>query len=657
VPRLLLAVSLSAVAVAAAPLAAAQNASETPGKSAFQPAASLVSEHIPPIPQAIADKADPYTESRSSAFLDWTPGKRSLLISTRFGATAQVHRVAMPMGARTQLTFFPDRVAAAKYPPHDAGWVLLVKDTGGAEFFQFYRFDQNTGDITLLTDGKSRNLSPVFRPDGGALAYTSTRRDSNDVDVWSEDPANPSSAHLLAQFSGGGVSVDDWSPDGKTIVAVDGRSINDSTIYLIDAATGDKHAITPSNEKDSWASPRFTKDGKDLLVLTDKDSEFHRLCHLSFEGKLGACLNGNISWDVEEFDISDDNNLVAFLTNEDGIGKLHVVALATGKELKAPDLPAGVPNNLSFRREGHELGFDLSTPSQPADVYSYDADSGKLERWTESETGGVNLKTAAPPRLIHWKAADSLTISGFLYPANPRFTGKRPVMISIHGGPEGQSRPGFRGSFNYYTEEMGVTVIEPNVRGSTGYGKTYTMLDNGMKRQDSVHDIGALLDWIAQQPDLDKDRVVVTGGSYGGFMTLSVATQYDARLRCTVEIVGISNLRTFLEHTSGYRRDLRRAEYGDERDPAMREFMEKTAPANMSQNVTKPMFMIVGYNDPRVPYSESVQLKQKLEAQNTPVWFLMAKDEGHGFAKKPNRDFQFYATIAFLQSNLLDGGN
>ncbi len=643
---------LLATALASAPLA-------TQEKSVYQPAASLVLEHIPPVPQAIADKAAAYTESRSALLMDWTPGERSVLISTRFGATAQVHRVAHPMGDRRQLTFFPDRVSGARYPPHDASWMLLVKDTGGDEFYQFYRFDQATGAISLLTDGKSRNLDPRFRPDGGAIAFTSTRRNGNDVDIWTEDPANPSSAHLLTQFSGGGVNVDDWSPDGKSLVAVDGRSINDSTVYLIDAGSGERHAITPTSaaagQQVSWDSPLFSKDGKDLLVLTDKDSEFHRLCHLSFDGKLGSCVSGDIPWDVEDFDLSHDGKLVAFSTNEDGLGKLHIVSLDTGKRINVPELPAGVVGELRFRGEGHELGFDLTTPSQPDDVYSYDPDSGKLERWTESETGGVNLKSMQAPRLIHWKAADGLTISGFLYPAASRFSGKRPVMISIHGGPEGQSRPTFGGSLNYYTQEMGIAVIEPNVRGSTGYGKKYTLLDNGMKRQDSVHDIGALLDWVGEQPDLDKDRVVVTGGSYGGFMTLSVATQYDARLRCTVEIVGISNLRTFLEHTSGYRRDLRRAEYGDERDPAMREFMERTAPMNMTQNVTKPMFMIVGFNDPRVPYSESVQFKEKLEAQHTPVWFLMAKDEGHGYAKKPNRDFQFYATIAFLQANLLNG--
>jgi dipeptidyl aminopeptidase/acylaminoacyl peptidase len=621
----------------------------------YQPASTLMPENIPAISMSLVEKAAPYVESRSAALLDWTPGARSLLISTRFGATNQVHLVHEPLGARTQLTFFPDRVSEAIYPPHDASWMLLVKDVGGAEFFQFYRFEPETGAIALVTDGKSRNLAPVFSPDGKKLAFSSTRRDGNDVDLWVEDPRDPGSAKMLAQFAGGGLGVQDWSPDGKTIVAVDERSINDSTIYLIDAATGEKRAITPSDEKVSWASPHFAFDRSDLFVLTDQGSEFHRLCRLSLDGKLGACLSTSIPWDVDEFDLSRDGKLVAFATNEDGIGKLHIVSLAGGKELRTPELPAGVLTGLRFRDEGHELGFTFTAPAQPGDVYSVNADTGKLDRWTASETGGVSLKTMQPVKLIHWKAADGLTISGFLYPANSRFSGPRPVMISIHGGPEGQSRPMFRGAASYFTEEMGITVIEPNVRGSTGYGKSYTLLDNGLKRQDSVHDIGALFDWIAQQPDLDKDRVVVTGGSYGGFMTLSVATQYDARLRCTVEIVGISNLRTFLEHTSGYRRDLRRVEYGDERDPVIREFMDRTAPMNMTQNVTKPMFMIVGLNDPRVPYTESVQFKEKLEAQHTPVWFLAAKDEGHGYAKKPNRDFQFYATIAFLEANLLDG--
>src|SRR5579863_257748 len=263
--------------------------------AAYQPASSLVLEHIPSIPVSIAEKAEPYTESRAASLLDWSPAQRSLLISTRFASTPQVHQVLHPMGARTQLTFFPDRVSAAIYPPHTADWMLLVKDVGGAEFYQFYRFDPATGAITLITDGKSRNLTPVFRPDGAQLAFTSTRRTGNDVDIWIEDPREPASAKLLTQFSGGGIQVEDWSPDGKTIVAVDERSINDSTVYLIDAATGEKRAIAGGTEAPaSWDSPHFAKDGSGLFVLTDKDSDFHRLCRLSLDGKLGACLGGKI---------------------------------------------------------------------------------------------------------------------------------------------------------------------------------------------------------------------------------------------------------------------------------------------------------------------------------------------------------------------------
>ena len=315
-------------------------------------------------------------------------------------------------------------------------------------------------------------------------------------------------------------------------------------------------------------------------------------------------------------------------------------------------MPIGVAQGLRFREESDELAFSLSTPQQPYDTYSVELPSGKLTRWTTSETGGISFADAKSPELIHWKAADGLMISGFLYPPPAKFSGKRPVMIEIHGGPEGQSRPDFLGSFNYYVQAMGIALIDPNVRGSTGYGKGYTMLDNGMKRQDSVHDIGALLDWIRTRPDLDPDRVVVVGGSYGGFMTLSVATQYNDRIRCSIDIVGPSNLVTFLENTSGYRRDLRRVEYGDERDPTVRNFLEKTAPANHADAITKPIFIVAGVNDPRVPYSESVNMTKLVRKNGSPVWFLGAKDEGHGYQKKPNSDYLFYSSIQFLKQYL-----
>jgi dipeptidyl aminopeptidase/acylaminoacyl peptidase len=230
------------------------------------------------------------------------------------------------------------------------------------------------------------------------------------------------------------------------------------------------------------------------------------------------------------------------------------------------------------------------------------------------------------------------------------------VIINIHGGPEGQSRPGFLGRTNYYLNELGIAVIYPNVRGSTGYGKTFVKLDNGMKREDSVKDIGALLDWIAQQPDLDASKVMVTGGSYGGYMTLAVATNYNDRIACALDVVGVSNFNTFLKNTESYRRDLRRVEYGDERDPAIAEFFERIAPLNNAGRITKPLFVVQGGNDPRVPHTEAEQMVARVKQNGRSVWYLMARDEGHGFRKKTNVDFQFYATVMFVRRFLLGEG-
>src|ERR1035438_4987752 len=308
---------------------------------------------------------------------------------------------------------------------------------------------------------------------------------------------------------------------------------------------------------------------------------------------------------------------------------------------------------IHWRDHSRELAFSLSMASQDYDAYSADVDTGKVERWTFSETGGLNTSKFSEPQLIYWKSWDERSISAFLYKPPAKFPGKRPVIIDIHGGPEGQVRPDFLGRDNYYINEMGIAIIYPNVRGSTGYGKTFQKLDNGFLREGSYKDINTLLDWIQTQPDLDAGRVMITGGSYGGFMTLAVATNYNDRICCSVDVVGPSNLVTFLEHTSGYRQDLRRVEYGDERDPKMREFLERIAPYNRAKNITKPLFVIAGKNDPRVPASESGQMVPQDRPDDSSVWWLLGKNEGHGFRKKQNVDYQFYATVLFVKEYLL----
>ncbi len=635
----------------------AQNAPSgpPPAPQIVQPNPALIVEGIPPIPAAIAQQADRYTQVRSAAFLDWHPKQREMLISTRFGDVPQVHHVVAPGAARTQLTFFPDRVTSAHYDPVAGKYFVFSKDIGGGEWFQYYRYDLDTGNITLLTDGKSRNLGAVFANHSGRFAYVSTRRNGQDTDLWLMDAADPKTDHMLLELQGGGWQPTDWSPDDKQILLHQEVSANESYIWLVDVAAGQKKLLTPKGaEQVAYGEAKFSKDGKGFYTTTDRESEFQRLAYFDLAGREPKYLTSDIKWDVDEFDVSPDGRTIAFVTNEDGAGVIRLLDTATGRQKPGPKLPLGVVAGIRWHKNGRDVAFSLSSAKSPLDSYSFDAQTGRLDRWTMSETGGLNPANFVTPELIHWKTFDGRTLSGYLYkPADGKFPGKRPVIINIHGGPEGQSRPGFSAGTNYYVNELGVAVIFPNVRGSTGYGKSFLKLDNGFLREDSYKDIGTLIDWIKQNPELDGNSIMVTGGSYGGHMTWNVATRYDEELCCQLPVVGMTNLVTFLEHTEPYRRDLRRVEYGDERDPKMREFMERIAPMNNWQKITKPTFVVAGQNDPRVPVSESQQMVEKLRGSGVPVWFLVAKDEGHGFSKKKNQDFQFYATIMFVKQFLL----
>lgn len=621
----------------------------------FAPNENLVVDGVPSVPLFVMEGAQRYSNFRSAGLSSWNPVRREMLISTRFADSSQIHQVKIPGGARTQLTFSSEPSGGAQFNPRDGKTFIFRKDVGGGEFFQFYRFDLATGDITLLTDGKSRNTGAVWDHDGKWIAYGSTRRTGNDVDFWAVDPNDPKSDHLVAKNQGGGWQALDWSHDGKQILAEEGISANESYLWLVDVASGNKTAITPRDNptKISYEAGVFSKDDKGIFVTTDKDSEFHRLAYIDLGSKQETYLTSNIPWDVDSFDLSDDGKKIAFVSNEDGFGILHVLNTATHTQIPLPKLPRGVISGPQWRKNNRDLGFDFNSASVNNDVYSIDTQTGKLERWTESETGGVNIASVPEPDLVHWKSWDGRSISGFLYRPPAKFPGKRPVIINIHGGPEGEFRPVFLGRGLYYPNELGVAILYPNVRGSSGYGKTFLALDNGLLREGSYKDINSLLDWIATQPDLDASRVMITGGSYGGFMTLAIATNYNDRICCSVDVVGISNLVSFLQNTSGYRQDLRRVEYGDERDPKVREFLASISPLTKAKNITKPLFVIQGKNDPRVPMTESEQMVKTVRGNGGAVWYLLAKDEGHGFQKKKNQDFQFYAMVMFVKEFLL----
>jgi dipeptidyl aminopeptidase/acylaminoacyl peptidase len=644
-------------------------AAEQPAKT-LTPGDNLVIDGIPPIPMELVEQIGRYTESRSGAFQDWHPAKAEMLITTRFGDTNQVHRVAMPLGARTQLTFFPDRIDSASYEPTKGDYFIFMKGVGGNEFNQNYRYDFATGDVTLLTDGKSRNSRPTWSHKGDRVAYTSTRRNGADTDIYVESPLDPKTDRMLAEVKGGGWAVLDWSPDDKQLLLLEEISINESYIWLFNSETGEKKELTPrpaeGAEKVSYSWAQFAKDGKGIFVTTDRESEFQRLAYVDLASGKHTYLLPNIKWDMDDWDLSDDGKQIAYTLNENGVSTLHVVDLAmkngtvtasTAREpVFNPPLKNVVMTEVRWHRHSDPslLAFNVVGARQPSDVYTWDTRKNTTARWTESETGGIPTSRFSEPELVRWKTFDGKEITGFLYlPDTKQFSGPRPVIVNIHGGPEAQFRPTYLGRNNYFINELGCAMLFPNVRGSAGYGKTFVKLDNGFKREDSYKDISSLLDWIKTRGELDASRIMVTGGSYGGFMTLAVACNYADRISCAVDVVGPSNFVTFLKNTESYRRDLRRVEYGDERDSKMAEFLDKIAPLNNAQKITKPLFVVQGANDPRVPKTEADQIVDTLKKQGTPVWYLLANDEGHGFAKKKNADYQFYSTVQFMREHLL----
>jgi dipeptidyl aminopeptidase/acylaminoacyl peptidase len=626
------------------------------------PPPALIVDGIPPIPAELAKKLNPYGEFRPHGMLSWHPTKREILIRRRLNATNQVHVVADPGAAPQPLTDFPDAVGNAAYQPTTGEYFLFSRGEGGNEVFRIYREDVATKAVTALSPEGVRAGGAAWNRKGDRILYSTQLIDRNNPDRKAQttihimDPLKPESDRSLVTLDGGGWGDFAFSEDGKRLAYLQYISATESYVWVMDLATGNKRRITPANKGGAtvaYDNPKFSKDGKSIFVISDRDSEFRRLVMMPAHGGKERVLAANLKFDVDGFDISFDANRIAFLTNENGSSGLRFIDLATLKELPRPPLVPGVIGGLEWRPKSSEVGFHMTSARSAGDVFSYDVKTNQVTRWTNGNNPELNTSEFPEPRLIRWKSFDGLEISGFHYHPPAKFTGKRPVIVNIHGGPEAQFRPGFIARNNYFINELGVAMIFPNVRGSAGFGKTFIKLDNGMKREDSVKDIGALLDWIKEQPDLDATRVSITGGSYGGYMTLACAVHFADRIAGALSVVGISNFVTFLERTESYRRDLRRAEYGDERDPAMRAFLESISPLNNAEKITKPLFVVQGLNDPRVPYTEAEQIVANLKKRGTPVWFLMAKDEGHGFAKKPNADYQFYATVEFARQTLL----
>ena len=617
---------------------------------------NLILEDIPAIPESLVTQLNRYQNVRSAPVRDFTLNGESVYISTRFGDVSQIHRVDEPGGVRRQITFFKEPMGEVSRRP-GSDTMAFTMDAGGSEFSQIFMLDTQSGESNMLTDGESRNGAMLWNHSGSHIAYQSTARNGRSNDVWVMNPDEPESATVVLESPDGSW----WGPaawdkaDGRLLV-MQYVAITDARIHLVDLKTGERQQLVGGADKPSYNEPHaFSPDGKGLFFSTDQFGEFSQLAYLDLASGDIRVLTEDIPWNIEGFTLSPTGDRAAFSVNDEGMTAAYLFD-PVNMSYRQIKLPVGVVGGAVFDETGRKLAFSINTPNTPSDTFvmslgESSLDAGEWVRWTFSEVGGLDTSGFRPPELVKFQSFDEREIPAFVY--KPEGEGPFPVIISIHGGPEGQYRPYFSSTYQLWLKSLGAAVIAPNVRGSSGYGKTYVGLDNGFKREDSVRDIGALLDWVETQSDLDAERVAVIGGSYGGYMVLASAVHFSDRLTAAVDIVGISNFVTFLENTQDYRRDLRRPEYGDERDPEMRAHLENISPLNNVDKIGVPLFVVQGQNDPRVPVTEAEQIVAAIREQGGEVWYMNALDEGHGYRKKPNRDVYQQATVLFFEKFLL----
>ncbi len=643
-------------------LAAPSPAAAPDSDAALVPNANLHLAGVPPIPRSIGERIAPYTQFTPRSAVSWHPTRRELVVATRAGNTVQLHRVRSPGATPAQLTSGADPVRRGFYLAARPDTLLVAHDSGGNEQTQLYRHDPGSTQPALLTDPRRRHSVAAITHARDRLLVASLdldktgRRDEVVTHLTLLDPFHPEQSRSLPSLPGTGWGEFAFSLDDRRLAMTEQISANESAVWIMDARTGERRRVLDSHyagERVASAAPAFTRDGRGLFLATDRDGEFARLALLDLKSGRLVYFGEPANWDVDRIALSPDARTLAVITNENGIGVLRLYDALTRRQKATPALPVGTVSDAVWHDNSRDLALNVNSPQSPGDVWVLDVRSNRLQRWTESRVPGLDASRFQQPLPITWSSFDGRSIPGFITKPPRTFQRPRPVLIQIHGGPEAQARPGFLGRGNYLVDEMGIALIEPNVRGSAGYGKSFLALDDARHREDSVKDIGALLDWIATQPDLDPTRVAVVGGSYGGYMSLAVATHYADRIAGAVDVVGIANFVTFLERTESYRRDLRRVEYGDERDPAMREFLTRISPVTNAERISKPLLVAHGRNDPRVPYTEAEQIVATVTGKGVPVWYILADDEGHGFARKANADFYFATLVRFLGRILL----
>ncbi|MDV7350015.1 S9 family peptidase [Halorubrum distributum] len=593
-----------------------------------------------------------YLNVRNAGGADLGPdGRLSFLLDTT--GTGQVWSVREPESWPEQHTFFEESVSFVDSSPERSEAVFGM-DEGGNERAQLYRLDYESGAITNLTDmHEAKHRWGGWDSTGDRFAFASNRRDEAVFDVYVQGRDETGDDAELVYEGDGWLSVAGWSPSDDRLIVHEAHSSFDHDVYTLDLATGDLTHHTPHEGDVRYSGPEWGPDGEGVYLVTDRDTDTLRLERLDLETDEFAVVADGGEWNVDGVAIDDESRRVVYSRNVDGYTELtagELVAPDRIDEFPDPDLPDGVAGGVSFGPDGDRFAVTATGSTHNANVYVVEATTGEAERWTRASTAGIPADTFVERELVHYPTFDGREIPAFFsVPETEPPESGYPVVVDIHGGPESQRRPSFA-SVTQYLLNNGYAVFEPNVRGSSGYGKAYSGLDDVENRMDSVKDVREAVGWLHDHPEVDPDRVVAMGGSYGGFMVLASLTEYPELWAAGVDIVGIANFVTFLENTGDWRRSLREAEYGSLE--ADREFLESVSPINNIESIEAPLFVLHGENDPRVPVGEAEQIVEEAREQGVPVRKLIFDDEGHGFAKLDNRIEAYREIVDFLAEHV-----
>ncbi|WP_311171180.1 S9 family peptidase [Halobellus ordinarius] len=563
----------------------------------------------------------------------------------------QVWTVTDPGGWPEQRTFFDERVTFVSFSPERPEFVFGM-DEGGDERGQLFRYNLPTGEITPLTaTPEAKHRWGGWSHDGERFAFTANRRDESVFDVYVQGRDETGADAELVFEGDGWLTLGGWSPDDSRVIVSEAYSNFDQDVWVLDVATGERAHLTPHEGTVRFQSAEWGPDGEAVYLVSDREGDTLDLWRVDADGSEFSLVASDAEWEIDGVAVDDEGGRLVYSTNVDGYTELTVGELADGEvtATATPDLPRGVAGGVSFSPSGDRFAVTVTRRGDPANVYVVDSDTGAAERWTNASTAGIPRDSFVEPELVHYPTFDGREIPAFFsLPETDAGTGETPVIVDIHGGPESQRRPSFSAVTQYFLAS-GYAVFEPNVRGSAGYGKAYSHLDDVENRMDAVADVEAGVEWLQDHPAVDPDRIVAMGGSYGGFMVLAAMTTYPDLWAAGVDIVGIADFVTFLENTGEWRRELREAEYGSLAED--REFLESISPLNTIESIGAPLFVLHGENDPRVPVSEAHQLVEAA-SDHVPVRELLFEDEGHGLTKLENRIEAYEAIVEFLAEHV-----